>query len=107
MPQLSRVQWGQAALSLLVLGRAGGPLDEAELQQQAEELLEEHFQAGSHALPGCAAAWLLCLSLHAGLHGTKKQIQADCDQRGGGQRCWHSSQLRAARVVDVWDIKVW
>ena len=31
-------QWGQAALALLVLGRAGSALSEPELQQQAEEL---------------------------------------------------------------------
>ena len=37
-------QWAQAALALLVLGRAGRALSEPELQQQAEELLEEHFQ---------------------------------------------------------------
>ena len=37
-------QWAQAALALLVLGRAGRALNEPELQQQAEELLEEHFQ---------------------------------------------------------------
>ena len=38
-------QWGQAALGLFVLQRAEKPLSEADIQQRAEDLLEDHFQA--------------------------------------------------------------
>ena len=40
-------QWGQAALGLLVLHRAQRALSQADIQQQAEDLLEDRFQACS------------------------------------------------------------
>lgn len=44
-------QFGQAALALLVLHRAGKPLSAAALEQEAEDLLQHHFQVLAH-LPG-------------------------------------------------------
>ena len=41
-------QFGQAALALLVLHRAKGPIDAEALEQRAEDLLEDTFQVGGH-----------------------------------------------------------